>query len=122
MKRLIALSLTLFSTSLFAAAQPAAAEPSPFGPVIVIGGMMLLMYFIVWRPQQKKAKQQTELVSSVKVGDEVMMSSGIIGRVTKQLEQYMEVEVAQGVQLLVQKTMVSAVLPKGSMKSVRGSE
>jgi preprotein translocase subunit YajC len=119
MKIVHLLVMLLISPFAFAA-DAAAQEPSAMGPMVFIGAMLVLMYFLVWRPQQKKVKQHASVVSAVKVGDEVLMNSGIVGKIMSVFDTHFEVDISEGVKVLVQKNMISAPLPKGSMKSIKG--
>jgi preprotein translocase subunit YajC len=80
--------------------------------------MFVLFYLILWRPQSKRAKEHRELVSNLSKGDEVLTAGGILGKVTKVSAEYITVEVANGVELNLQKASVSAALPKGTIKSI----
>tara|TARA_R110002072_G_scaffold170552_2_gene324094 strand:+ start:1256 stop:1585 length:330 start_codon:yes stop_codon:yes gene_type:complete len=86
--------------------------------LLFIGGMFLLFYLILWRPQAKRAKEHRELVGALGKGDEVLTSGGILGKVTKVSDDYVTVEVAEGVELNLQKSAVAAALPKGTIKSI----
>jgi preprotein translocase subunit YajC len=99
-------------------AQEAGGEPSLTYSPILFGGMFLLFYLILWRPQSKRAKEHKDLVTEISKGDEVMTSGGILGKVTKVGEDYMTVEVSEGVELKVQKSSVAAALPKGTIKQI----
>ncbi|MEZ5492598.1 MAG: preprotein translocase subunit YajC [Gammaproteobacteria bacterium] len=99
------------------AQEPAA--PSATFNLIFIGGMFLLFYFILWRPQSKRAKEHRDLISSISKGDEVMTSGGILGKVTVVNEDYISVAVAEGVELKVQKSSVAAALPKGTIAGIK---
>ncbi|MEX1197546.1 MAG: preprotein translocase subunit YajC [Pseudohongiellaceae bacterium] len=104
-----------------------AQEAAPQGPgamfnLLFIGGMFLLFYLILWRPQAKRAKEHRELVSGLAKGDEVMTSGGILGRVTGVTDEYVTVEVADKVELNMQKSSVAAALPKGTIKSIAQSQ
>ena len=107
----------MFSTLLAAAAAPAAAgEPNPmysFGFLILL---FVVFYFLLIRPQQKRAKEQRKMISELAKGDEVI-AAGILGRVENVGEHFLTVEVADNVQIRVQKGAVSNVLPKGTLKS-----
>ena len=107
----------------YAQAAGAAADPS--------GGLMgmlpiLLMFIVLWfvmiRPQMKKAKEQQKMVSELAKGDEVITQGGIAGRIAKVGENYMSLEVAEGkdgpVVITVQKNAVGALLPKGTLKNL----
>ena len=107
----------MFSTLFAAAAAPAAAgEPNPmysFGFLILL---FVVFYFLLIRPQQKRAKEQKKMISEIAKGDEVV-AAGILGRVENVGEHFLTLEVADNVQIRVQKGAVSNVLPKGTLKS-----
>jgi len=95
-----------------------AASPSTTFNLIFIGGMFVLFYLILWRPQSKRAKEQKELISSISKGDEVMTSGGILGKVTAVSDDYMAMQIADGVEIKVQKSSVAAALPKGTIAGI----
>lgn len=99
-------------------AQQAAPGGGAMFNLLFIGGMFLLFYLILWRPQAKRAKEHRELVGGLNKGDEVITSGGILGRVTKVSADYVTIEVAEGVELNLQKASVAAALPKGTVKSI----
>jgi|SRR5690606_13864891 len=101
-----------------AQAQTGQPEQSPWTFFIMMGGLFLFMYLFMIRPQQKRAKEHKELVSSLGKGDEVLLNSGLIGRINKVDENYITVEVADNTELKFQKVSVHAVLPKGTIKSI----
>ena len=86
--------------------------------LLFIGMIVLVFYFIIWRPQSKRAKEHRELVSSLTKGDEVVTNGGIIGKIHKVDEQFLVVEVANNVHLKLQKGAVASALPKGTIKSI----
>jgi preprotein translocase subunit YajC len=81
--------------------------------------MIAIFYFILIRPQQKKAKEHRNMVAALGKGDEVVTSGGILGKVTDLTDQYVSVEIADGVEIRIQRNAVSAVLPKGSIKAAQ---
>ena len=85
-----------------------------FLPMIVI---FVAFYFLLIRPQQKRQKAHAALVSALSSGDEVLTSGGILGKVTGVSEHYATVNIADGVEVKVQKTTVTAVLPKGTIEA-----
>jgi preprotein translocase subunit YajC len=108
----------MLSTFLAAAAAPAAqaAEPNPiysFGFIILL---FVVFYFLLIRPQQKRAKEQRKMIAELAKGDEVV-AAGILGRVENIGEHFLTLEVAENVLIRVQKGTVSSVLPKGTLKS-----
>lgn len=122
---LIALS-ALIPSIVLADASDASAAPAAqgggFGPIIFLVAIMAFMYFLVWRPQQKKAKDHRALVAGIAVGDEVLLSSGIVGKVSEVYEQYVAVNVGEGVNVTLQRAAVAAVLPKGTLGSLKNSK
>ena len=96
---------------------PAAANGGLMGflPLVVI---FVIFYFLLIRPQSKRAKEHRAMVAALAKGDEVVTSGGILGRVTEIAEQYLTVEIADGVAVKIERATVSKVLPKGTVKSV----
>jgi preprotein translocase subunit YajC len=86
-----------------------------FLPLIVI---FVLFYFLLIRPQSKKQKEHRQMVDGLASGDEVVTGGGVLGTVKDVGDQFLTVEVADGVSLKVQKHTVSAVIPRGTIKSV----
>ena len=84
-----------------------------FLPLIVI---FVIFYFLLIRPQSKRAKEHREMVAKLAKGDEVVAGGGILGRVTDLSESYITVEIADGVAIKVQRQAVAQVLPKGTVK------
>ena len=78
--------------------------------------MFVVLYFIMIRPQMKKQKEHKAMVEAVAKGDEVVIAGGLLGRVAKLGDSYLHVEVANGVELQVQRAAVVQVLPKGTFK------
>ncbi len=74
-------------------------------------------YFLLIRPQNKRAKEQRALVANLSVGDEIATTGGILGKITEVGEQFLTVEIAAGVNVKMQRFQVSQVLPKGTVKS-----
>lgn len=79
--------------------------------------LLVVFYFLLIRPQSKRAKEQREMLSKVAVGDEIATTGGILGKVTDVGEQFLSVEIADGVNIKLQKFQVAQVLPKGTVKS-----
>ena len=79
--------------------------------------MVVVFYFLLIRPQSKRAKEHTARVSALEVGAEVATNGGILGKVTEVGEQFLTVEIAPNVNVKVQRHTVAQVLPKGTIKS-----
>ncbi|MFO7542559.1 MAG: preprotein translocase subunit YajC [Thiobacillus sp.] len=97
------------------AAAPASAGFADFLPLIII---FILFWFMLIRPQMKRAKEQKQMLSELSKGDEVVTASGQVGKVSKIGEQYVSLEIADGVVTLVQKSAVQTLLPKGTIKTL----
>ncbi|MHB1232608.1 MAG: preprotein translocase subunit YajC [Burkholderiales bacterium] len=83
-------------------------------PFIVI---FVLFYFMLIRPQMKRAKEQKKMIETLQKGDEVITAGGLLGKITKVSEQYVSLEIADNVTIQVQKQTIQTLLPKGTMKS-----
>ncbi|ARG96992.1 preprotein translocase subunit YajC [Legionella micdadei] len=99
-------------------ATPAAAQPDGTFSLIMIAAIFVVFYFMLIRPQNKRAKQHREMVSNLKKGDEVVTSGGILGKVVNIDEQYIKIALTEGVEVSLQRGAVTAVLPKGTIKSL----
>ncbi len=99
-------------------AQAAGAQASPYSPLIMLAVFFTVFFFFVIRPQMKRAKDHRNMISAIAKGDEVVTSGGILGRVEDIGDAFISVEVSEGVRLKLQKHAITAVLPKGTLKSV----
>ncbi len=101
---------------------PAAAgtppQGSPFVTLIMLGVLFAAFYFILIRPQTKRAKEHKTMVAALSKGDEVVTAGGVLGRIANISESYVTVEIAEGVEIKVQRQAIQTVLPKGTLKSV----
>ena len=84
-------------------------------PLLIIFG---IFYFLLIRPQMKKAKQQRQLIASISKGDEVVTQGGLAGRVMQVGEDYLQLEIAEGVLVKMQRGAVTLLLPKGTLKKL----
>jgi preprotein translocase subunit YajC len=99
------------------AAGGAAAAPNPimsFLPLVILFGVF---YFMLIRPQMKRAKEQRAMVAALSKGDEVLTNGGLLGRIDDISEQFVSLEIAAGVIVRMRRDAVSAILPKGTLKS-----
>lgn len=106
------------SDALAAGSTTQAAQGDGTFPMIMIAAIFVVFYFMLIRPQNKRAKEHRELVGNLKKGDEIVTSGGILGKVTTIDEQYLKLALADGVEITVQRGAVSSVLPKGTLKSL----
>lgn len=118
--QLTILMLTAFySVFSYAEGAPVSPEgPSAMIQLIFFGGFILIFYFLMWRPQSKRAKEHKNLVSSLSKGDEVITNGGIAGKITKVSEDFITIEVSENTELKIQKVAISSALPKGTLKSI----
>jgi preprotein translocase subunit YajC len=103
---------------------PAFAQAAPSGDPGYIGLlpivlMFVLLYFIMIRPQMKRAKEAKQMVEALQKGDEVVTAGGVVGRITKLGEAYISLEIAPHTEVSVQKSAVQVLLPKGTIKSLQ---
>jgi len=104
----------------FAQAASGAAQ-DPFGglrqfamPIVIL----IIFWFMLIRPQMKRAKEHKALLEGLQKNDEVVTNSGIVGKVAQIGDSYIHIEVAPNTQIVVQKQAIGAVLPKGTLKSI----
>ena len=106
----------LISNAYAQAAAPAASDPfMTFLPMIAI---FVAFYFFLIRPQQKRAKEQRAMLSALQIGDEIVIAGGIAGKVKKLSDNYLDLEVADNVEIKVQRAAVQLLLPKGTLKTL----
>ncbi len=109
----------MFISNAYAQAAPAAA--GGFGgllgmwPIVL---MFVVMYFLMIRPQQKKAKEQRDMMAALTKGDEVVTAGGILGRIVQVKDTYVTLEIAANTEVVVQRHAVTTLLPKGTLKSL----
>jgi len=107
----------LISSAIAQTAPPAAeAQGFSLGSMLPLLLMFVVLYFVMIRPQIKRQKEHRTMVEALARGDEVATAGGVIGRVTKLGEQFLHVEIAQGVEIQIQRSAVVQVLPKGTLK------
>ena len=73
---------------------------------------------MIIRPENKRRKTHQEMISSLEMGDEIVTAGGILGKVSKITDQYIELSISDNTKIKIQKTSISAVLPKGTLKSI----
>jgi preprotein translocase subunit YajC len=97
------------------AAGSAGSEIMTFLPMIAI---FVVFYFLLIRPQQKRAKETKAMLAALQKGDEVITAGGIVGKISKLDDQYATIEIAPSVEITVQRGAVSQALPKGTIKAL----
>lgn len=110
--------------SLFISTAHAAAAPAPAGGgmemIIMLAVFGLVFFFMIYRPQAKRVKEHKSLMSALSKGDEVLTQGGIVGKIVKVSDEkeFIVVSISEGNEVTVQKGAITAVLPKGTMKSL----
>ena len=89
---------------------------SSLGSMLPLVLMFVVLYFVMIRPQMKRQKEHKAMIDALAKGDEVVIGGGMLGKVAKMGETYLSVEVANGVEIQVQRISVLQVLPKGTFK------
>jgi len=87
-----------------------------FLPIIL---MFVLLYFLMIRPQMKRAKETKQMIEALQKGDEVVTAGGVVGRISKLGEQYLTLEIAPSIEIVVQRSAVQVPLPKGTIKTLQ---
>ena len=96
----------------------AAADPTGgLMQMLPIVAMFAVLYFLMVRPQMKKAKEHKALLEALAKGDEVVTQGGLAGRITKISDNFISIEIAPNVEIQMQKPAITLVLPKGTLKS-----
>jgi preprotein translocase subunit YajC len=95
----------------------ASAQGGSLGFLLMMGLFFVIFYFMLIRPQSKRAKEHRAMLAALAAGDEVVTGGGILGKVTEVGDNFVTVEVADGVRLRVQKAQIGAVMPKGTLKA-----
>jgi len=113
--------MSFFISDAMAEAAPAAANGAPsagMSQLLLIGAMFAIFYFMLIRPQSKRAKEHKKMLDALAKGDEVLTNGGLLGRVTQLGETYVEVELADNVKVKMQRQAIASVMPKGTLNSL----
>ena len=108
--------MNLFETTAHAA--EAGGGGAGYLNLLFLGGFVLIFYFLLIRPQSKRRKEHQALMAGLAKGDEVVTAGGVVGQVSKVEDDFVKVKVAAKIELRLQKSAVSATLPKGTLKSL----
>ena len=109
----------MFISEAFAQAAPAATSGGPgfdLPQLLMFGGMFVVLYFVMIRPQMKRQKEHKAMVEALAKGDEVVTTGGLVGKVARLGESFMYLEIGNGIEVQLQRGAVIQVLPKGSVK------
>lgn len=88
------------------------------GSLVMFGVLFVLMYFLMIRPQTKRTKEHKELILKLVKGDEIITSSGFLGKIIKVTDQFVVLLISSDVEVIIQKQSVVSIVPKGTLKSV----
>ncbi|MCC2636646.1 MAG: preprotein translocase subunit YajC [Moraxellaceae bacterium] len=110
--------MSLFIANAYAANGAAPAGPSAWGQIIMLGVFALVFYFLLLRPQLKRQKEHKSLMEALQKGDEVVFAGGLVGSITKVDGDFAVIELANNVEVKVQRSAVVATLPKGTIKNI----
>ena len=111
----------MFISNAYAQSNPLEALGSAGGFLGQYGFLILMfvaMYFLMIRPQQKRAKEQKSMMEALAKGDEVVTAGGVLGKISKIADLYITLEIATGTEMVVQKSSITMVLPKGTLKAL----
>ena len=110
--------MNLFETTAHAAESAGAGPDAGLINLIMLGGFVVIFYFLLIRPQNKRRKEHDALVGGLSKGDEVVTAGGIVGLITKVEDDFVKLQVGDGIQMRIQKSSVGATLPRGTIKSL----
>ena len=108
--------MSLFISTAHAAGE--AAQPNMMANLLMIAVFVAIFYFLIWRPQSKRAKEHRALIESLGVGSEVVFAGGLMGKITKIEGDFAVVELNRGVEVKVQRASVTSVLPEGTLNNL----
>lgn len=106
------------SDALADGATAAAQQPSIWATIAPLAVFVVIFYFLLWRPQNKRSKEHKGLIEALKPGDEIVAAGGLLGRVTKVTDDFVAMEIADKMEIKIQKSSITASLPKGTIKSI----
>lgn len=110
----------MFISTAFAQTAPAASGGgdmmSSLGSMLPLLLMFVVLYFVMIRPQMKRQKEARAMLEALAKGDEVATAGGLLGKITKLGDQFLSIEIAEGVEVQIQRSAVVQVLPKGAIK------
>jgi preprotein translocase subunit YajC len=113
--------LNFFINNAYAeAAAPAAAQPDAAGAgfqMVLLIGMFVVFWFLLIRPQQKRAKEHKNMVEALSKGDEIVTNGGILGKITEMDDNFIELEIATNINIKLQRNSVATLVPKGTYQS-----
>lgn len=109
--------MSFFINEAWAEGAPAAGTEAGFMSLIPLVLIFVIFYFLLLRPQLKRAKEHKKMVESLAKGDEVVTTGGLLGKITQVGDSFLVIEIANGVEVKVQRSAAASLVPKGTMKS-----
>lgn len=113
--------MNFFISNAYADGAAAAGQGDPFTALLFPIGLIVLFYFFLIRPQSKRAKEHKSMVEALGKGDEVVTQGGVLGKITFVGENFVALEIADGVVVQVQKHLIGALMPKGTIKEQKAN-
>ena len=107
--------MNFFIADAFAQGAPASQEPGMPGFLIMLIPIVVL-WFLMIRPQMKRQKEHTKMVEAITKGDEAVTTGGILGRITEVGESFVKLEIAKSIEVKVQRQAIATIMPKGTIK------
>jgi preprotein translocase subunit YajC len=114
--------MSLFIADALADTAPKAAPGADWSFFVMMIGLFVLMYFMIIRPQRKRQKEIETLMTALAKGDEVVLTSGLLGKIARIEGEYLVINTGNNIELKFQKQAVNAVLPKGTIKAIDGDK
>lgn len=110
--------MSLFETTVYASPAGGAGGDTGLINLLFLGGFVLIFYFLLIRPQNKRRKEHAALVTNLSKGDEIVTAGGVVGVINKVEDDFIKVQVGNNVEMRIQKSAIGATLPKGTIKSL----
>ncbi|EEO28654.1 preprotein translocase subunit YajC [Oxalobacter paraformigenes] len=108
----------MFITNAYAQSAASGFSLDSIGSFLPILLMFVLLYFLMIRPQQKKQREQRDMLSALSAGDEVLTAGGIVGKITKVSENFITLEISAGTEIIIQKASIVSLLPNGTIETL----
>lgn len=108
----------MFITNAYAQTAASGFSLDGMGGFLPIALMFVVLYFLMIRPQQKKQKEQREMLNALSIGDEVLTAGGIVGKITKISENFLTLQIAEGTEIIIQRVSIVSLLPNGTIETL----
>ena len=108
----------MFITNAYAQSASSGFSLDSIGSYLPFLLLFVLLYFLMIRPQQKKQKEQRDMLSALAVGDEVLTAGGIVGKITKVTDNFITLEISEGTEIIIQKPSIVSMLPNGTIENL----